>query len=411
MEADVLIVGAGHAGGQVAIALRERGFGGSILIVGDELSIPYERPPLSKAYFAGTVQIDRLHLRASDFWAAQNVQFELGQAVTELDGDRRDARLADGRSITYKWCVLATGGRVRRLDRPGADLPGVHYLRTFQDVDAIRRSLAPQSRIAVVGAGYVGLEVAAAARELGHDVTVVESQSRVLARVTSPVVSRFFETQHRARGVDIRLDEGVSAIVGTDRVEKVRLLSGADIPADLVIVGIGIDPNSGLAEQAGARCDGGVLVDESCRTTVPFLLAVGDCARHPNDFAGGMYRLESVQHALGSANVAAGVIMGETRAYCELPWFWSDQYDIRLQTAGLSIGADEIVVRGNTDKPPFAVAYLREGRLVAVDAINCPKDFMAARALILAGATPDRDLLADTAVPLRAVHREIVSAA
>lgn len=403
IERDVLVIGAGHAGAQVAIALRRKGFAGTILVASGEPTLPYERPPLSKAYFVGTIQIDRLMLRDSSFWTEQAVEFALGSKAVSLDAETSQAMLADGRRVRFGWCVLATGGRTRQLTCPGAQLPGVHYLRTIADVDAIRAGLAQVARLVVIGAGYVGLEVAAAARELGHEVTVVETQDRVLSRVTSPVVSAFYERQHRARGVNILLGAQVAAIEGEGRARQVALASGERIDADLVVVGIGIDAETALAEQAGLACDAGVLVDESCRTSAANILAIGDCSRHPNDYAGGLWRLESVQHANDSAEIAADVILGAPRAYRELPTFWSDQYDLKLQAAGIARDADETVIRGDPENGPLTVIYLSDGRVIAADAINCPRDFMASRALIRYGAQPDRALLADVNVPLKSL--------
>ncbi|AEG51524.1 Ferredoxin--NAD(+) reductase [Sphingobium chlorophenolicum L-1] len=360
-------------------------------------------PPLSKAYLIGNVQIDRLLLRDSDYWAEQQVRFGLGCRVRGLDADRKCAELEDGRTVAFQWCVIATGGKVRRLACPGSELEGVHYLRTVADVDAIRAGLENGGRLGVIGAGYVGLEVAAAAREMGHGVTVVEAQDRVLERVTSPIISNFFERQHRARGVEFHLGERVAGFSGDGRVSAVRLASGQEIPVDIVIVGIGIDAETTLAEKAGIACDGGVLVDEYCRTSAESVLAIGDCARHPNDFAGGLWRLESVQHAMDSAAIAADAIMDAPTEYRALPTFWSDQFDLKLQSAGLNKDADEIVVRGDVQDGPFSAIYLKEGRIISIDAINSPKDFMGARSLIVRGAVPDRTQLADVSLPLKKV--------
>lgn len=400
---DILVIGGGHAGAHLAIGLRQKGFGGSIGIVSEEGTLPYERPPLSKAYFVGTLQIERLLLRESDYWTEQQIHIELGRRVVSLDPVRNEAALEDGRVIAFRWCVLATGGKARRLECAGSDLPGIHYLRTVADVDAIREGLASGGRIGVIGAGYVGLEVAAAAREMGHEVSVIETQARVLQRVTSPIVSDFYERQHRARGVDLHLGDQVMSFDGDRRVTAVRLASGKILPVDLAVVGVGIDANTELAEAAGIACDGGVLVDEYCRTSASSVLAIGDCARHPNDFAGGLWRLESVQHAMDSATVAADTIMDVPTVYRALPTFWSDQFDLKLQSAGLNKDADETVVRGDSENGPFSVIYLRQGGIVSIDAINNPRDFMGARALILKGVSPDRCRLSDPSIPMKAV--------
>lgn len=395
VERDVLIVGAGHAAAMAAVGLRQKGFAGSIAMVGEEAALPYERPPLSKAYLAGTLEAQRLYLRKAEFWQERAIDVRLSTRVTGLDPQARTATLSTGEAIRYTWCILATGGRVRPLPCPGADLPGVHYLRTLEDVDGIRASLKPGARLAVIGGGYIGLEVAASARKLGHEVTLIEALDRVLARVTSPLVSRFFEAKHRAEGVDVRLNTAVAAIVGETAVTGVQLGSGEVIPADVVVVGIGILPNSELAQEAGLPCDNGIVVDEFCRTADPAILAIGDVARHPNRFAPGALRLESVQNAVDQAKTAVGIILGTPEPYADLPWFWSDQYDIKLQTAGLAIDYDEIVVRGSPEATPFSVCYLRGGKLIALDCINSIKDFMAGKKLVAAGLEPDRTLLCD----------------
>ncbi|WP_197707509.1 FAD-dependent oxidoreductase [Sphingobium sp. LB126] len=398
---DVLVIGGGHAGAHLAISLRQKGFAGTITVVSDEPSLPYDRPPLSKGYLIGNLEIDRLLLRDNDYWTEQQVRFELGHRVGALDTGRKCAELEDGRIIRFRWCVFATGGKVRRLICPGSELAGIHYLRTVADVDAIRGGLENGGVLGVIGAGYVGLEVAAAAREMGHEVVVIEAQDRVLQRVTSPVVSDFFERQHRAHGVDLYLGQQVAGFAGEGRIAAVRLASGLEIPVDLAIVGIGIDADTALAEKAGIACDSGILVDEYCRTSAEGILAIGDCARHPNDFAGGLWRLESVQHAMDSAAIAADTILEAPTEYRALPTFWSDQYDLKLQSAGLNKDADEIVVRGDSKEGPLTVIYLKEGRIISVDAINNPKDFMGARSLILKEARPDRAKLADISIPLK----------
>ncbi|MCH8684702.1 NAD(P)/FAD-dependent oxidoreductase [Pedomonas mirosovicensis] len=401
-ERDVLIVGAGHAAAMVAVGLRQKGFGGSILMVGEEAALPYERPPLSKAYLAGKLEPHRLFLRKAEFWQERAVEVRTQTTITRLDPSARTATLSTGEAIRYGWCILATGGRVRPLPCPGAHLPGVHYLRTLVDVDGIRASLTPGARLAVIGGGYIGLEVAASARKLGHEVTLIEALDRVLARVTSPVVSRFFEAKHQAEGVDVRLNTAVAAIEGETRVTGVALACGEVIPADVVVVGIGILPNCELAQDAGLACDNGIMVDDLCRTADPRILAIGDVARHPNRYApGGPVRLESVQNAVDQAKTAVSVILGAPEPYADLPWFWSDQYDIKLQTAGLALDYDEIIVRGTPDAAPFSVLYLRAGRVVAIDCINSIKDFMAGKKLVTAGLEPDRTLLCNPAFPLK----------
>ncbi|MEX6632306.1 NAD(P)/FAD-dependent oxidoreductase [Hyphococcus lacteus] len=400
---DVVIIGAGHAGAAMAISLRQRDFAGSILLVGDELSLPYERPPLSKDYLLGNLETAKLLIRPEAYWHENSVDLELGSPVAALNHKDSEITFSDGRRIGFNWCVLATGGRARYLNSPGANLTGIHCLRNIDDVERIRTELALVEDVAVVGAGFIGLEFAAVARTLGKNVTVIEAQERVLARVTSPTISEFIESQHRDEGVQFYLKHGVTAFEGDGNVSSVLLEDGTKIPAQLVVCGIGIDAETTLAEGAGLECDHGVVVDESFRSSAPNVLAIGDCSRHPNIFAGGPWRLESVQHAQDSAAVAAELILGESIPYSQVPTFWSDQYNIRLQSAGLLGVEYDTVIRGRIEDKKFSVIYTRDNRVVAIDCVNSPRDFMAARKLIQQGAQPDPIQLADIAVPLRSL--------
>lgn len=402
MTTGVLVVGAGHAGAAVAVQLRQAGYSGAIMLVNDEARLPYERPPLSKFCLLDPAQAEAPLLRPGGFWAEARIELASGVAVAALNPPERKATLSDGRTVSFDWCVLATGGRARALTCPGADLPGSHVLRSHADMERLREHLAAARTAAVIGGGYVGLEVAASARGLGKSVTVIEAQPRVLSRVTSAPVSRFFENVHRRHGVTFHLGHAVSALAGHDRIEAVMLDDGTEIAADAVVIGIGIDAETALAEAAGIACHGGVVVDAQFRSSAPRILAIGDCARHPNDFAGGMWRLESVQHAQNSAAVAALTIMGETRVYQDVPTFWSEQYDLRLQSAGIARDADDFVVRGDLEQGPFSIIYLREGRMIAVDCVNNSREFMAARKLIGTRASLDRALVSDASVSLRA---------
>lgn len=399
---DVLIVGAGHSGTTLAACLRTKGFGGSILLAGNEPHLPYERPPLSKAALLCTGDYAPTPLRPPHFWESERIELASSCSVRTIEPESRKARLSDGRTIRFGWCVLATGGRARPLACPGAELAGVHRLRNLDDTLHLRAALAGAERLVVVGAGYIGLEVAASARVLGKQVDVVETQSRVLSRVTSRIVSTYIEGLHHDQGVRFHLGRGVAAIEGDERASAVVLSDGTRLEADLVLVGVGIDAETSLAEAAGIACHGGVLVDTAFRSSAPAVLAIGDCARHPNDFAGGLWRLESVQHAHDSAGIAADTIMGLASSYHDVPAFWSEQYDMRLQSAGIARDADDLVVRGDTRAGPFSVVYLRDGRIIAIDAINSPREFIAARRLIADRASIDRDRLADSGVSLRA---------
>ena len=402
IKQDVLIVGAGHSGAALAACLRGKKFQGSIMLVGDEPHLPYERPPLSKAALLGADAYEPILLRSADFWNQERIELALGCVVESIEPDSRTARLSDGRSVSYSWCVLATGGRARALECEGADLAGVHRLRNLDDTMRLRAALRQCEKLVVIGAGYIGLEVAASARSLGMQVDVVETRDRVLSRVTSRVVSGFIEARHRAHGVRFHLTRAAASIEGGERVSAVVLDDGTRLAADLVLAGVGIDAETSLAEAAGIACHGGVLVDSAFRSSAPGVLAVGDCARHPNDFADGLWRLESVQHAQDSAAIAASTILGLGSSYHDVPAFWSEQYDLRLQSAGIARDADDLVVRGDTGEGSFSVVYMREGRIIAIDAINAPREFMAARRLIAERVNIDRASLTDAGVSLRA---------
>lgn len=400
---DVVIVGAGHGGAQCAIALRQQGFGGSIAMIGREPELPYERPPLSKEYFAREKSFERLYIRPAAFWADKAVEMLLGVAVTAVDPAAKRLTLSDGRSIGYGTLVWATGGEPRRLTCSGATLAGVHAVRTRADCDQLMGEIDGGARnIVVIGGGYIGLEAAAVLTKLGCRVTLLEALARVLARVAGPELSTFYEAEHRAHGVDLRTGGAVDCLVGTGRVDGVKLADGSILPADAVIVGIGIVPAVEPLLAAGAAGSNGVDVDEHCRTSLPDIYAIGDCAAFENVHAGGIrIRVESVQNANDQATCVARAITGDPQPYAAFPWFWSNQYDLKLQTAGLSVGHDRAVLRGDPAARSFAVAYLKDGRLIAIDAVNSVKDYVQGRKLIEAGARPDPAALADTAVPLK----------
>ncbi|RIA44178.1 3-phenylpropionate/trans-cinnamate dioxygenase ferredoxin reductase subunit [Hephaestia caeni] len=402
MTYDVLIVGGGHGGAQAAIALRQNGFSGSIAIVGDEPELPYERPPLSKDYLAGDKPFERLLIRPPAFWEERAVTMLTGRRVVTVDPAERAVMTADGATIGYGTLVWATGGTPRRLTCAGHDLAGVHAIRARADVDRLAAELPETARIVVIGAGYIGLEAAAVLSKSDKQVTVLEAQNRVLARVAGDALSEFYAAEHRTHGVDLRLGVGVECLEGDRRISGVRLADGTVIPADLAIVGIGIEPAVAPLIDAGAAGGNGVAVDAQCRTSLPHVFAIGDCARHANAFADGAeIRLESVQNANDMANVAARTILGEPASYDAVPWFWSNQYDLRLQTVGLSIGHDTVIVRGDPATRRFSVIYLRGDRVIALDCVNMVKDYVQGRKLVEAGAAPDRAALADPAVPLK----------
>ena len=404
IETDVLIVGAGHGGAAAALALRKIGFAGSILMVGREGLPPYERPPLSKEYLARDKPFERILIRPADYWEELKVDTLLHHEVTAVDAQSRRARLADGSEVAFAHMIWSAGGDPRRLTCPGADLAGIHTVRNRQDVDRIMAQIdAGASHAVVVGGGYIGLEGAAVLRKLGMKVTLLEMADRLLSRVAGPDISRFFAEAHSQSGVDIRFGTGVNRMLGENgSVCGVELSDGSTIKADLVIVGIGINPATAALEQAGAQCGNGVWVDRFCETSLPGIFAIGDCALHENPYAGGaQIRLESVQNANDMANTAARAICGEKVPYEATPWFWSNQYDIKLQTVGLSIGHDQALVRGDPATGKFSVVYLKEGRVLALDCVNRPADFVQGKKIVEAGLVVDGALLADIAVPLK----------
>lgn len=405
---DVLIVGGGHAGAQAAIALRQRGFAGTVAIVGEEPDFPYERPPLSKDYLAGDKAFERILIRPPSFWSERAVDMLLDRRVVAVDAADQGVELEDGEQIVYGQLVWATGGTPRTLTCVGSDLRGVHSVRSRADVDRLSGELAATARVVVIGGGYIGLEAAAVLRKLGKTVIVLEAADRVLARVAGEPLSRFYEAEHRRQGVDIRLGIAVASIEGADgAVTGVRLADGALLACDLVIVGIGIVPAVAPLLDAGAAGGNGVEVDEHCRTSLSNVFAIGDCAAHRNAFAdGAVLRVESVQNANDQASTVAKAIMGAPEPYHAVPWFWSNQYDLRLQTVGLSLGYDRAVVRGDPDSRSFAVIYLKSGRVIALDCVNATKDYVQGRGLVIAGATVAAEVLADPAVPLKSVAEQ-----
>jgi 3-phenylpropionate/trans-cinnamate dioxygenase ferredoxin reductase subunit len=400
---DVLIVGAGHGGAQAALALRQAKFTGSIAIIGDEAELPYERPPLSKEYLAGERVFERILIRPPEFWVQRDVKFLLGQRAVAVDPSLHRLTLADGTEIGYGKLIWAAGGSPRRLNCTGGDLGGVHAVRSRADVDAMMAELGNTTRVVVIGGGYIGLEAAAVLTKLGKQVILLEALDRVLARVAGEPLSRFYEAEHRARGVDLRLGITVSCIEGADgRAIGVRLTDDTFLRTDMVIVGIGIIPEVGPLLAAGATGGNGVAVNQLCQTSLPDIFAIGDCALHANDFAGRRFlRLESVQNANDMAMTVARVIMGEERPYHAVPWFWSNQYDLRLQTIGLSIDYDTTVMRGNPSDRSFSLIYLKEGRVLALDCVNATRDFVQGRALVLHGGVYSPEQLADTNIPLK----------
>lgn len=397
----IVIAGAGHAAGQLVATLKQQKFAGQIVLVGDEPYLPYQRPPLSKKFLSGELDAERLYVKPESFYADTQIETRLNCSISTLDRESRVLITESGDTIGYDKLVLALGSRVRKLSIDGADLNGVHYLRSIADVDAIRAELGERKKAVIIGAGYIGLEVAAVLRQLGVEVTVIEMAERVMSRVVSPEISDFYQIEHANHGVKLRLSTGITAFHGESRVSAVETADGEMLAADFVVVGVGVLPNTELATAAGLQVENGIVVDDQCQTSDPDIYAVGDCTAHPNAIYERRLRLESVQNALEQARTAASNICGKEAHYTEVPWFWSDQYDLKLQIAGLSTGYDEVVIRGNPADRAFACLYLRDGKLIATDAVNSPRDFVQSKAIIAARLPVDREQLADVSIALK----------
>jgi 3-phenylpropionate/trans-cinnamate dioxygenase ferredoxin reductase component len=396
----IVIIGAGQAGAQAVASLRAEGFAGAIAVVGDEPFAPYQRPPLSKAYLSGIMERERLFLKPEAFYREAHCELMLGVTATAVDRAAMRVNLSDGGTLPYDKLLLTTGSRVRRFKVPGADLPGVFYLRGIADVDAMRAHFVPGARLAIVGAGYIGLEVAAVARKLGLEVIVFEALDRVMARAVSPPLSEFYEKVHRGAGVRFHLNTGVEGFEGTDRIEAVRA-GGVRHEADFALVGIGIMPNVELAQDAGLACNDGIVVDRHCSCTDdPSIFAAGDCTQHTGR-DGRSVRLECVQNAIDQAKHAALAMLGKPVPYREVPWFWSDQYDLKLQIAGLAWPGDRLVLRGDPGARKFAAFHLRDGAVAAVEAVNAAPEYLVGRKLIADGTRVSTERLADTAIPMK----------
>jgi 3-phenylpropionate/trans-cinnamate dioxygenase ferredoxin reductase subunit len=400
----IVIVGAGQAAVQAVDTLRRRGFTGALTVLGDEPWLPYQRPPLSKAYLAGALERDRLLLRPAAFYESHAVEVRLGCRVQEVSRGEQRVRLADGSVLPYDALLLATGCRARPLAVAGAELEGVHFLRGMADVERLRAALAAARSLVIVGGGYIGLEVAATARQAQVEVTVLEMADRVMSRVVCPEVSAFFASEHALRGARVRCHSKVRELLarpGSSAVRAVVTDDGEEHPADVVLLGCGALANDELASAAGLPCEDGVVVDEHCRTSDPLIYAAGDCTHHPSPHYGRRVRLESVDNAFEQGASAALNMLGIDTVHDKVPWFWSDQYDLKLIIVGLSQGHDSVVLRGSPAARAFSACYLKDGELIAIDSINSPKDQMAARRLIAGRARPSPQKLADPALPLR----------
>jgi len=398
-----VIVGAGHAGAELAGALRQQGHAGAVILIGDEPELAYRRPPLSKTYLAGEATRESLLLRNAAAWEKQQIECWNGVPVIAIDREAHCVALGDGRMQAYDKLVLATGGRARRLDAPGAQKPNVHYVRTLADIDRLKAEFGAGRRLLVIGGGYIGLEAAAVGIKQGLAVTVVESLPRVLARVAAPEISAFYERAHRRRGVDLRTGTAIEAFIGDGRVEAVRFSDGSTLAMDLVVVGIGILPNVELAQAAGLAVDNGIVVDEYAQTSDPDILAAGDCAQHVNHFLGRAVRLESVPSAQEQARTAALTICGRPTPHAAVPWFWSDQFDLKLQMVGLSQGYDHLVLRGDPEQESFCAFYLKDGVPLSADAVNRPQEFAIAKRLVAERRVVDAAALADEGIALKSL--------
>ena len=400
-----VIVGGGHAAGALLTALLQKKYQHEVVLVGNEPHPPYQRPPLSKNYLTGDVDQESLYLKPRSVYENAGHQLRLGVRVEQIDRDSSTISLSDQSRLQYDRLVLATGSHLRHLNAPGADLNGIHYLHDIADSEVLREQLVAGKRLVVVGGGYIGLEVAASANKKGVNVTVLEAAERLMQRVTGPEISAFFYDKHRGAGVDVRLNTALTGFEEGDQghVAGVTLADGGTVPADIVLVSIGVIPETALAKGAGLPCDNGIIVDEFTRTEDPAILAIGDCTRHRNLFFEKMQRLESVANAVDQARTAAATLMGEEKPYDSVPWFWSNQYDVRLQMVGLSQNHDQRVVRGSPEDKGFAVFYLREGCVIAVDAVNLPLAFLVGKTLVQQRRTINPELLEDPDTELKSL--------
>ena len=395
--AAMVILGAGQGAGQAAASFRQECYECDIIILGDEPFPPYQRPPLSKQYLSGEMPLERVYVRPEKFYADRHIDLRTNTRVEKIDTNARTVTTAKGDTIAYEKLLIATGSRPRKLSIAGSDLPGIHYLRTISDVDGISAAMKTARKVVIVGGGYIGLEVASVAVTNGLDVTVLEMEQRIMQRVTTPEMSAYYHQLHTGRGLKILTNTTVSGFTGQDHVEQV-LCGDTRIDADLVIVGIGIIPNIELAKDAGINCENGIFVDDHCQTSVPDVYAIGDCTYHPNPILGRRLRLESVPNALEQARVAVANMCGKDKVYAAVPWFWSDQYELKLQMVGFSSDGDTQVLRGDMSKNEFAVFYLKDGAVVAVDAVNSPREFIICKQLYCKPvdakklADPDTDL-------------------
>ncbi|MCG8312455.1 MAG: FAD-dependent oxidoreductase [Pseudomonadales bacterium] len=404
-----VIIGASHAGASLATAVRKEGWEGKIVVLGDESAMPYHRPPLSKALLNGEKQANEIDIFKATVYEKANVEFQLGVHVESLDRSAKELTLTSGDKISYDKLALCTGARVRKLPIPGAELAGVHYLRTLDDALAIKAEVKEGNKAVIVGGGYIGLETAASLRKLGMEVTVLEMMNRVLERVTAPELSDYYTQLHESHGVKIITEAQAQEIKGDGKAQQVVCNNDLTLDADMVIIGIGVIPNTELAEQAGLAVDNGVVVNELAATEDPDIVAAGDCTNHPNDLLGFNLRLESVPNATEQARTAAASICGNAKPYHSMPWFWSDQYDIKLQISGFNKGYDRVVLRGEPSSNSFVAWYLKGSEILAADCINASKEFMQAKKIIAQKLPLTEAQLADASNDLKTLVAEATS--
>ena len=397
----IVIVGGGHAAGQAAASIRQEGFDAELILIGAEPHIPYQRPPLSKQYLAGEQPLDKVLLRPEKFYVDRTIDLRTGITVENIDRDGQFVACSDGSLVAYDQLLLATGSRALRPDLPGIDLGGVHTLRSIADVDKIRTDMENASHLVIIGGGYIGLEVASVAKSKDMQVTILEMEDRILQRVTHPAMSAFYHELHRAKGVNIKTSSRVTAFVGEGWVNEVVCADGTSVDADVVIVGVGVVPNVELAAEAGLACDNGIVVDERCATSDSAIFAAGDCTNHPNKLLDRRLRLESVPNAMEQSRVAASNLTGGDKKYASIPWFWSDQYDLKLQMVGFSSDADESITRGVPETHEFAMFHYKSGKIIAAEAVNSPREFLVAKQLI--GKFIDPNTLSNPEVDLKSL--------
>lgn len=406
MNRGIVVIGGGQAASAAVIQFRSGGYSGPLTIVGDEPYLPYERPPLSKSYLAGKIDYDKLFFRSEQFYTAKNIDVLTDTRVSSINTAEQTLATESGEVRGYDQLLLATGSRPRKLTLPGADLVGVQYLRSLRDVDALKLKMRDTKRICMIGGGYIGLELAAVAVSLGFSVTVIESEDRILKRVTTAQMSHFYQDLHRHRGVTIKCNKKVVALDGDQTVRAV-VCEDETIPTDIVLVGIGAIPNTELAESAGVSCTNGIWVDEHCRTSQAGIYAAGDCTNHPNPFLGRRLRLESAPNAIEQGRIAASNMLGGNDSYASVPWFWSDQYDLKLQVVGFSSDGTQSICRGDIASNRFSMFYLQDDKVVAVEAVNSPKDFMVGKRIY--GKKVDVTRLADTSIDLKELLKTLQS--